>query len=65
MNEHPFFGPHSRIQGNKVFVSPQNLFMPPPPPSHAILALGLVRGAHIRVIAPTGKTAYLGVISQR
>ena len=35
-------GPRSRIQLNKLFVPPQNLFMPPPPPpSHAILAPGL------------------------
>ena len=34
-------GPRSRIQLNKVFVPPQNLFIPPPPPSHAILAPGL------------------------
>ena len=27
--EHLFFGPHCRIQRNKVFVSPQNLFKPP------------------------------------
>ena len=36
-----FFGTHSRIQRNKVFVPLQNLFMPPPP-SHAILAPGLI-----------------------
>ena len=37
------FSPHSRIQIHKLFVfPPQNLFVPPPPPSHAILSPGLV-----------------------
>ena len=37
-DEDLFFGPHSRIRGIKLFVPPQNLFMPP---SHAILAPGM------------------------
>ena len=38
MNTIVLFGPHSRIHKIKVFVPPQNLFIPP---SHAVLAPGM------------------------